>query len=83
MQQHTFYIERKATIWIRETHFVNAETEEQAKQIMIDNIKNEDTEETFDQQEFLYDTITDMDKADNLGYPVIELYDENMQPIDE
>lgn len=83
MKTYTFYIERKATIWVKETHLVEAETEEQAKEVMLNNVRENDTEETFDQQEFLFDTLTDMKVGDNLGNPVVELYNEDMDLISE
>jgi hypothetical protein len=83
MKTYTFYIERKATIWVKETHLVEAETEEQAKEVMLNNVRENDTEETFDQQEFLFDTLTDMEVGDNLGNPVVELYNEDMELLIE
>lgn len=83
MNEYTFFIDRKVTMWIREQHCINAESEEKAKEIMIKNVEDSNTDATFIGQEWLDDTITDMQKEDNLNNPVVELYSEKMELLKE
>ena len=34
MQEYKFLIDRKATIWVRESHFITADNQEQADEMM-------------------------------------------------
>jgi hypothetical protein len=81
-ESFTFYIDRKVTIWIRETHEVEAETYEEAEKQMIESFK-EDTEcdETFVEQETLYDTIEKLEPGDNDGSPTVELYSDERHEV--
>ncbi len=54
-----FKLERKVTMWIREWHEVEAETEQEAEAIMIKNAKEGKTDETFLLQNEMHDTILD------------------------
>jgi hypothetical protein len=83
MKQFTFYIDRKVTMWIRETHLIETETEEKAKEVMINNVREDKTENTFSGQEWLDETITDICREDNLNNPVTELYNEDMELLIE
>lgn len=82
-QEFTFFIDRKVTMWIRETHNIEANSEDEAKQMLIEKTDDGDNDNTFVEQEFLYDTITDMDKQDNLNNSVVEIYTDNMELIHE
>lgn len=81
MNTHTFFIDRKVTMWIRETHEVEAESYDNAREIMESKIEGENTDNTFISQEWLDDTITDMCLEDNLWNSVTELYNDKMELI--
>lgn len=76
MTNYYFFVSKKATIWIKEVHSIKAENEEQAIEMMKSEFEN-DNESTFIEQEFEYDTITDMMPEDNFGYATKELYTDN------
>ena len=76
MTNYYFFKSRKATIWIKEIHSIKAESEEQAIEMMKSEFEN-DNESTFIEQEFEFDTITDMMPEDNFGYATQELYTDN------
>ena len=81
MTTHTFFIDRKVTMWIRETHEVQAESYDNAREIMESKIEGENTDDTFIGQEWLDDTITDMTLEDNEWNAVTELYNDKMELI--
>lgn len=70
-----FYIDRKMTVWVREQHSIQAETLEEATNKMIEKFKNNDLDETFYEQETLYDTMVEMEPGDNGGNPTAELFE--------
>lgn len=79
-----FYVDRKVTIWARETHIVEAETLEEAKEEMMGAFHDNMCSETFDEQEWLYDTETFLEPGDNGGAPTAELYcdaDDSFEPL--
>lgn len=81
-ESFTFYIDRKVTIWIRETHEVEAETYEEAETQMIESFKQDnECDETFVEQETLYDTIERLQPVDNYGNPTIELYSDERHEV--
>jgi hypothetical protein len=69
MQKQTFnfYLDRKVTIWVREQHSIEAESEEEAKKEMIEAFKDNFCSESFDEQEWLLDTETMLEPEDNGG----------------
>lgn len=73
-KEFDFYIDRKVTIWIREQHTIEAENEEAAKKEMIESFHNNMCYESFDEQEWLYDTETFMEPGDNDGQPTAEVF---------
>jgi hypothetical protein len=75
-QDFDFYIDRKVTIWVRERHYIKADSYEEAKQEMMEAFHDNMCSETFETQENLYDTQTDMEPGDNMGAPTAELYSE-------
>lgn len=77
MNNHTFYVDRKVTIWVRERHQVEAETYEEAEKQMIDSFKDNWYDNTFVDQEWLYDTQEDLEPGDNDGFATIEMYSED------
>lgn len=80
-ESFTFYIDRKMTVWVRETHEVEAETYDEAENKMIDKFKNDDTDDTFYEQETLYDTMVEMEPGDNDGNPTVELYSDERHEV--
>ncbi len=78
----TFYIDRKVTVWVRETHRVDAETYEEAEKQMIETFKEDNQcSETFDYQDYLYDTIEYLESGDNDGNPTVELYSDDKHEV--
>ena len=73
-EEYDFYIYRKITMWVREQHTIEAESLDEAKKEMIERYKDSFSSETFKEQEFLFDTIEDIDSGDNGGEPTVELY---------
>jgi hypothetical protein len=80
-QDFAFYVDRKVTIWVREHHHIKADSYDEAKKEMIDSFHDNGCEETFTEQEFLYDTQEDMNPGDNGGQPTIELFGEEFADI--
>lgn len=76
MTKYHFYVSKKVTMWIKEIHTIKAENEEQAIEMMKGEFEN-NNEDTFIEQEFEYDTITEMFPEDNFGYATKELYTDN------
>lgn len=74
MQTFEFHLDKKVTSWYRETHYIEAETLEQAQKIMIDNFVDGDTDETFDSQEEIMDTWEEITPQDNNNQPTREVW---------
>ena len=83
MQKQTFnfYLDRKVTIWVREQHSIEAESEEEAKKEMIEAFKDNFCSESFDEQEWLYDTETMLEPGDNGGESTAELFFEDTDKL--
>lgn len=78
MNRHTFFVDRKVTVWIRETHEVKSDSYEEAEKEMIECFKDNLTfDDSFIEQEVLYDTIEDLEPGDNDGFATIEMYSED------
>lgn len=56
-----FQLEKKVTMWVKEFHEVEAETEQEAEAIMVKNAQEGKTDETFLLQDEMHETITDTD----------------------
>jgi hypothetical protein len=82
MQKQTFnfYLDRKVTIWVREQHSIEAESEEEAKKEMIEAFKDNFCSESFDEQEWLLDTETMLEPEDN-GESTAELFFEDTDKL--
>jgi hypothetical protein len=80
-EQYDFYLDRKVTIWVREQHSIEAESEEAAKKEMIERFKDNLCSESFDSQEWLYDTETFMEPGDNGGESTAELFFEDTNEL--
>lgn len=74
MPQFEFHLDRKVTQWYRETHFVDAETLQEAQSKMINLFLEDDTDETFDYQDALNDTWEDITPEQNNDNPTAELW---------
>jgi len=72
-QDFSFYVDKKVTVWIRETHHIKAESYEAARHEMIEAFHDNMCSETFTEQEYLYDTESIMEPGDNDGSATIEL----------
>lgn len=59
MKTYKFEVDRKVTVWYRETHMIEAETMEQAEAIMIENADNDKMDKTFVYQDMLQETMED------------------------
>jgi hypothetical protein len=73
-KKYDFYIDRKMTVWVREFHTIKADSLDEAKKKMIDSFRQSECEETFYEQETLYDTLESIEPGDNDGNPTLELY---------
>jgi hypothetical protein len=67
MQTFNFELDRKVTMWCREYHEVEANTIEEAEEIMKANIREGNTDATFVYQDVMDDTMTDTDEFDLLN----------------
>ena len=72
-QEYQFSIDRKVTCWIKETHYIEADSYEAACKEMIEAFHDNLCESTFTEQEHLYDTEELMEPGDNGGHATIEL----------
>lgn len=71
MKQFSFNIDRKCTIWIREEHYIDAETYERARDAMLNKFRDEKTDSTY--IEIQHDTLEDLSVSDNDGWPTAVL----------
>jgi len=76
---HTFYHDRKVTVWVREHHTIEADTEEEAKEKFLKLYKDGElfNADTFLEEEILYDTLNYMSLEENGGVTTEELCDTN------
>lgn len=80
-KDYRFYVDRKVTVWIREDHIIEASSCEEANQKMIEAFKNDYFDDTFVEQEYLYDTFEDLSPEDNGGETTAELFTEDMDSL--
>ena len=73
MKQFLFNIDRKCTIWVREEHYIRAETYEQAREVMLKNFRENNTDKSFIGQETQLETLEDLFVAENYGMPTAVL----------
>ena len=75
MAKFEFHLDKKCTIWIREFHYIEAETLEKAQSIIASNFNNPyNIENSFEEQEFLYESLEDMTFTENGKHPTQELW---------
>ena len=60
-KEFTYFIDQKIELWTRSTKHIQADTQEQADQIVQDQIKEGVIYEDLDEYEYLYDTHKDLD----------------------
>jgi hypothetical protein len=68
-----FHVDKKVTVWVRETHHIQAENYEAARMEMMEAFHDNLCSETFTEQEYLSDTEDIMEPGDNGGEATIEL----------
>lgn len=75
MQSYKFYVDRKVTIWVRDTHSVDAETLEKAKALMIECMDQGlyVCDKYYVESMHMSETEEDMDKENNGDQPTWEL----------
>jgi hypothetical protein len=76
-QNFEFFVDRKVTVWIRTKHTIEAENYEVAKAHMIESFHDDLCDETFYEQEMLFDTEATLDPDKNGGEATLELYSDN------
>lgn len=79
MQSFTFYYDRKATVWERETHEIQAETQEEAKKKFIELFEKGELDggESFLEVTTLYDTLNYITPQENGNQATEEICDED------
>lgn len=83
MKKYKFYLDRKITSWIRETHEIEADSEVEAIEQMKQGFEDDYCEsiDTFIEQEKMYECDEYMEPEDNAGEATAELFNEEMQSI--
>ena len=84
MKTFNFYQDEKVTIWNREHFTVEAETQEEANEKVLEAIKNGYISDfQYTTSEYIYDTVEELSVEKNLGNPTIEIYNEGKELIYE
>lgn len=75
MKTFNFYQDEKVTIWNR-THFtVEAETQEEANQKVLEAIKNGDISDfKYTTSKYIYESVEELSVEENYGNSTIEIY---------
>ncbi len=74
MKEFTFNIDQKITMWTRSTKHIEAETYEEAENILKTQYQAGEIFEDLDEYEYLHDTLEDIDG--------VEVLDQNGKLID-
>ena len=84
MQQFQFHLDKKCTVWFREFHSIQAGTLEEAQSIMKDKFEKHNTDDSFEFQEMLDNTIEELNCHENQNNSTEELWcvDSNKLLID-
>lgn len=77
MQNFDYYLDRKITVWVREVHTIQSESKEAADKEMKERFLENMCVDTFDEQEYMYDTEEYIEPGENGGAATAELYDGN------
>jgi hypothetical protein len=72
MAEFDFYLDQKHTIWYRNKFTIEAETQEEANEKVIQLYKNDELPN--DDWDLLHDTVEAMNVGDNGGEPTEELF---------
>jgi len=80
-KDYIFYIDRKITMWVREEHSIQATSQEEANEKMIEAFKNDYYDDSFIDQEYLYDTLKELSPEDNSGEATAELFTEDLDDL--
>ena len=84
MKTFNFYEDEKVTIWNRTYFKVEAETQEEANEKVLEAIKNGDVSGfKYTISEYIYDTVEELSVEENLGNSTIEIYNEVQELIYE
>lgn len=76
MRTYKFYVDRKVTTWVRETHYLDAKSIYEAMSTMKEDFEDnlcQDTD-TFSEREMMYDTEECITVKENGDNPTVELY---------
>ena len=73
MANFEFHIDRKCTMWVREDHYIEAQSYEQAREVMLKNFRENNTDKSFICQETQLWTLEDLPVAENDGWPTAVL----------
>ena len=76
-----FKVAEYVTVTVKKVYWAEAENEEAAKKEMIEAFKDNLCSESFDEQEWLYDTETLMEPGDNGGESTAELFFEDTDEL--
>ena len=74
MKNYSFYVDRKVTMWRRETFTIRAETENQATLIAINSARNGKIDDFNPDYTELWDTAEDLSVRDNNYQATEELF---------
>lgn len=78
MKTFNFYQDKKVSIWNREHFTVEAETQEEANQKVLEAVKNGDISDfQHTTSKYMYDTVEGLSVDENYGNPTIEIYNTN------
>lgn len=85
MNKYKFYQDEKVTMWQRHHFTIEAESEDQAKEIAMkfanESIFDTDAANWHNESEFLFDTQETMSVEENGGCATLELYDWNKNEL--
>ena len=78
MKTFNFYEDEKVTIWNRTYFKVEAETQEEANEKVLEAIENGDISDfKHTTSKYMYDTVEELSVDENYGNPTIEIYNTN------
>lgn len=75
MEEFSFYLDAKVTMWRRKTFTIKAKTINVATKLAIEAIKNEETDKYDPWHEEMYETSENMSVEENKGNATLELFD--------
>ena len=78
MKKFNFYQDKKVTIWNRGYFTIEAETQEEANQKVLEAIKNGDISHfQYTTSKYMFDTVEELSVDENYGNPTIVIYNTN------